>query len=57
MERISYLKFASEPLEKRDMEKLAELQPGYCKQEKGLEIEFEAEGREGGGVGATYRDD
>ena len=27
MERISYLKFASEPLEKRDREKLVELQP------------------------------
>ena len=28
MERISYLKFANEPLEKRAGEKLVELQPG-----------------------------
>ena len=27
MERISYLKFAREPLEKRDREKLVEFQP------------------------------
>ena len=28
MERISYLRFAREPLEKRDREKLVVLQPG-----------------------------